>query len=155
MQTPKKLPKIKKRTIIIPLIIILILGFFYVVASSYRKLSTKTINIDKNPIIVEVANNPISRMKGLSGRKSLPLDRGMLFNFDQPATPEFWMKGMKFPIDIIWIADQKIVAIDANCPTDEGAKRYHPTQRVNYVLEVSAGVVQNNHWQIGDVVQNL
>jgi uncharacterized membrane protein (UPF0127 family) len=52
---------------------------------------------------VEVADTPAERGRGLSGREMLPENSGMLFVFDTPGRYGFWMYGMKFPLDIIWI----------------------------------------------------
>jgi uncharacterized membrane protein (UPF0127 family) len=55
---------------------------------------------------VEVADTPAERGRGLSGREMLPENSGMLFVFDTPGRYGFWMYGMKFPLDIIWIDER-------------------------------------------------
>ena len=58
---------------------------------------------------------------GLSGYAGLPEDAGMLFVFPEPIQPTFWMKGMLFAIDIIWIRDGTVVQIhESATPPGEG-----------------------------------
>src|SRR5690349_12394377 len=66
---------------------------------------TPRITIDNATFSVVVAKTPEEREKGLSGRDSLAQNSGMLFVFDHPDTYTFWMKGMKFPLDMIFIKD--------------------------------------------------
>ena len=57
----------------------------------------------------------MNRLKGLSIKNTLNESEGMLFPFDTPGEYSFWMKDMKFPIDIIWIdSNYKIVYIEKN-----------------------------------------
>ena len=70
--------------------------------------------VNEARIRVLVADTPQERAAGLSGYAGLPEDAGMLFVFPEPRQPSFWMKGMKFAIDIIWIADGTVVQIDAS-----------------------------------------
>src|SRR5438094_9545272 len=54
-------------------------------------------------VYVEVARTDAEREKGLGGHAPLGQYDGMLFIFDQPAPYAFWMKGMTFPLDMLWI----------------------------------------------------
>ena len=89
-----------------------------------------------------LAKSDKDRMKGLSGRNSLPEDQGMLFIFEKKGTYGFWMRDMKFNIDIIFIDDNKVVNIVENAPSSAQAPNltvYHPDSPVNRVLELNAG----------------
>src|SRR4026208_1251957 len=70
-----------------------------------------TVTINGHTLNIEIAQTQIEREKGLSGRDTLPENSGMLFVFDKPDYYAFWMKDMKFPLDFIWIRDQKVVQI--------------------------------------------
>jgi uncharacterized membrane protein (UPF0127 family) len=67
------------------------------------------------------------------------------------------MKGMRIPLDIIWIDDTTIVDVSENVPvaTDGAYPSYLPTKPVNKVLEVNAGVVRKLGISIDDIVEIL
>jgi uncharacterized membrane protein (UPF0127 family) len=45
--------------------------------------------------------------KGLAVKNELRDNESMLFVYEEPSKQSFWMKDMRFPIDIIWI-DTKV-----------------------------------------------
>lgn len=107
-------------------------------------------------VLAEVASDSVSRVSGLSGRQSLPEFGGMLFRFDAPGRHGIWMKDMKFPIDIIWLAYGAIVDIEENVPfpapgtADSLLPIYRPDIDAEYVLEVNAGFAKKYGLTIGD-----
>jgi uncharacterized membrane protein (UPF0127 family) len=117
------------------------------------KIFVKNIKID-----VDIAETPEEKAKGLSGRQSLKKNEGMLFIFENNTYPIFWMKDMHFPIDIIWIADEKVVHIDRNVPVpevntpDSKLPLYKPPVGIDYVLEVNAGFAESHNIKLNDVV---
>lgn len=120
---------------------------------------TPTLVIGGEKINVELANTPEKRSLGLSNRKSLNENEGMLFIFDkQDINPAFWMKDMNFSIDIIWINDEKIVQIDKGVPAPEPQTPetklplYRPAQPIDYVLEVTSGFSEENEIEVGNAV---
>ena len=117
------------------------------------------IKINDQYIVAEIAKTEAERKKGLSGRDSIGLNEGMYFIFDAPGRHSFWMKGMKFPIDIIWISDGRIVGFEENMepPADlnipeSGLKNYSPPGLVDRVLELRAGRVGILKASVGDTV---
>jgi len=118
----------------------------------------KTVSINGKTIEVEVANTDAKRSKGLSGKNGLDDGKGMLFTFSsENVTPSFWMKDMKFAIDIIWIDDGKIVAIDKNVSPQPDAQDseltfYRPGQPIDFVLEISAGKSDVHGFEIGSSI---
>ena len=95
---------------------------------------------------MDVVDTPESRRLGLGGRDSLGSDRGMWFVFDNPSEAMFWMKGMHFPIDIVWVTDNLVVAgVSPDLPhtatgtPDSNLPRYRSPGTVRYVLEINAG----------------
>ncbi len=91
---------------------------------------------------VEVVSGKKDMERGLQGKQGLGPNKGMLFIFDHDDRYRFWMKDMKFPIDIIWLDRQdRIVAIGENVPpcAADPCPVYVPPVNARYVLEVSAG----------------
>ena len=93
-------------------------------------------------IPVEVADTLKKRNLGLGKRISLKKGWGMLFVFEKRKTHSFWMKDMKFPLDIIWLDNHRIVHIIHNTrpanSRDEPEVMTSPVP-VNFVLEIAAG----------------
>lgn len=112
----------------------------------------------KAQINLELADTAEKRTKGLGYRDFLATGSGMLFVHDKAQKYTYWMKGMKFPIDIIWILDDEIVDIIPNIPppiegqTDDTLERFAPITEVNKVLETNAGFVESNNIQKGDKI---
>ncbi len=101
-------------------------------------LGTSVALVGEIPINVEVADTEQKRVQGLSGRNSMDNSNGMLFVFDTADYHEFWMKDMKFPIDIIWIGeDLKVVSIDSSVQPSSYPKRYRPTRPARYAIETN------------------
>lgn len=118
-------------------------------------LRTTVVDIHGVKIQSEVAKSDKDKIKGLSGRESLPENKGMLFVFSQPGVYTITMKGMKFPLDIIWIKDNTVVNLTsgATVPTADNIPEYQPITEVNYILEVNKGFIGSNNIRIGDEVK--
>ena len=89
-----------------------------------------------------LAKSNKDRVRGLSGRNSLPEDQGMLFIFEKKGKYGFWMRDMKFPLDIIYIDDNTVVYLVENAPAGAQAPNltiYTPDNDANRVLELNAG----------------
>jgi uncharacterized membrane protein (UPF0127 family) len=109
-------------------------------------------------IQAELADTPELRSRGLGYRDGLEPGTGMLFNFFEPSVHTFWMKGMRFCLDIIWIENGRIIGAAENaCPepgvSDEDLTRYPSGVPVTYVLEVEAGAMAANGWGPGTPVE--
>lgn len=103
--------------------------------SAKAQVNNKTINLI-------VAKSEKDRMKGLSGRNSLSEDQGMLFVFEKKGKYGFWMRDMKFPLDIIYIDNETVVYLVENAPAATQAPTltiYKPDTDANRVLELNAG----------------
>ncbi len=114
----------------------------------------KQLIINGRTIHVEIADRPDRQAQDLSDRPFLPQDYGMLFIFPDKQVRTFWMLRMHFPLDIVWLDDNRVIKIDKNLPP-EGAmpqKHYSSDRPVNYVLEVNAGLADKNKIKRGDKV---
>mgnify|MGYP002476543679 CR=1 FL=1 len=108
-----------KKTLLILLLLIIsvpVIFFSFGRNGSNREISKdiayqngKYISIKNNTIVIEIAKTLAEQQKGLSERSFLAENNGMLFPYNKKTIPNFWMKKMLIPIDIIWIADNKII----------------------------------------------
>lgn len=102
---------------------------------------------------IEMSDTALKRTKGFSGRKTLGENNGMLFVFEQSGKYSFWMAGMNFPLDIIWLSGDKIVDISENVPQPKGVGLpaiVSPSAKINRVLELSGGAAEKFKIKIGD-----
>ena len=134
--------------------IVLLLFFLTGCQFAINKNDFSTVTISGKSFEVEVADDPQEREKGLSGRKKLAEDKGMLFVYDKEQRPEFWMKGMLFPLDIIWIKGDRVVDLNKNIKPKEvqPPETITSSKEVDKVLEVNSGVIEEFDIEIGDQV---
>ncbi len=127
--------------IIAGVVTLLVLGVKAVVADMQPK---PLLDLGKATFRVELAETPAAQEKGLAGRTKLAEREAMLFVFPEDDTWKIWMKGMKMPIDIVWLdRDKKVVHIEENVQPDaEPYEVYQPPVPARYVLEMAAGSVQ-------------
>lgn len=117
---------------------------------------TKQVQINGSKLNAEIADTQAKRAKGLSGRDNLASDSGMLFIFPEPSKHSFWMKGLSFPLDFVWIRGDKVVSILQNVPppspnqADSSLPIYQPKVEVDKVLEIGAGTIQRLNIKVGD-----
>ena len=117
----------------------------------------KIVTIKNHPYTVQLADTPEKRAQGLSGIDKITDTEGMLFLFGEQGQPAFWMKDMKFPIDILWISGDKIIEISDNIQPEPGKsdtelQTYMPFQNVDKVLEVNAGWASRHDINTGDTI---
>ncbi|MFA6407258.1 MAG: DUF192 domain-containing protein [Candidatus Paceibacterota bacterium] len=116
------------------------------------------VKIGTQTIIADVVKTEAEREKGLSGRESLGVNEGMLFVFDSEDMYPFWMKDMKFPIDVIWIRNNYIVGFAENVSPKVGSAPsetiFSPPQSIDRALELRAGRVKLLRAQVGDQVKS-
>lgn len=116
------------------------------------------VKVGSSAISVDIADTPEKLEKGLSIKDYLGPEQGMLFIVQKNSRPVFWMKDMKFGIDILWIDDGKIVAIHENAQpqpnvSEDRLTKYRPPQVVDYVLEVQSGFTKRNQIIVGTPVE--
>lgn len=115
--------------------------------------NSRTIQLAGKIIKVKIADTPELREMGLSGREGLAEDEGMLFIFDSDAKYQFWMKDMRFPIDILWLSDKgEVVDIRASVSPSTFPTVFAPNSPARYVLELRAGFTETNALKLGDIV---
>jgi uncharacterized protein len=114
------------------------------------------LNLPSGKVLkAEVMVKDEDRAMGLMFRPSLPEDRGMLFVFEQLDFHGIWMKNCKFPIDILWLDEEKKVVHVAEsvppCKT-ETCPVYQPLRRAAYVVEINAGQARREKAVVGSTI---
>ncbi len=124
-------------------------------------LQTAEITVGGVPVTVELVYQPADTALGLGYREGLAPGTGMLFLFEGPAPRSFWMRGMQFCIDIVWIENGVIQgAAESVCPEPPGTAdadlpSYNSPVPVTYVLEVPAGWLDAYGLGAGTPVEGL
>jgi len=149
----------KNKHLVIIAILMLIFAVILLITKKNRTIlqdhQITKVQIGNQEIKVEVVNSSSSITKGLSGRAQIGAD-GMLFIFPNQRQVTFWMKEMKFALDLIWINNNQISEITTNVPAPKEntpinlLPTYQPQSQINMVLEVTAGTAQKWHLKPGD-----
>ena len=126
--------------------------FFNSQGPSLRKI--EYVKLAGVVIKVELAKTPAEQELGLSARQDLAENEGMLFIFAESRQHPFWMKDMKFPIDIIWLNENmSIVYIKKDARPESYPKIYSHDKDSKYVLEVVSGFAEKHALKIGDKIE--
>lgn len=129
--------------------------FSFVILNKTQILENKKeVRVNNQIIIAETVKTDKARERGLSGRESIGVNEGMLFEYTGNEQVTFWMKGMKFPIDIVWIRDGVVIGFEQNVDPQIGASedlltRYNSPEPISQVLELQAGRVKTLRLFIG------
>lgn len=108
------------------------------------------ILIGDKSIEVEIARTNEERVRGLSGRESVEPNTGLLFVFDTPGRYGFWMKDMKFAIDIVWVDEGwEVVGIESMINPDSYPMTFYPPEDIRYVLELNSNEASSLGIDIG------
>lgn len=138
-------------------LVVATVGYIYYVefykGQNRNTLTLKTIN-EEVRITVEYARTSDQWAQGLIGREKLESRTGMLFIFPQETRLAFWMKGVKFPLDIIFInKDNRAVDMTTMQPCLlESCPTYTSRVPAQYVVEVPGGFAQRIGFSIADHV---
>jgi uncharacterized membrane protein (UPF0127 family) len=92
------------------------------------------------------------RMMGLMFRPSLSLDRGLLFVFEDVDFHGIWMKNCRFPIDIVWLDEERrVVHVSESVPPCKAdpCPVYQPMKKAAYVVEINAGQARREKATLG------
>lgn len=148
--------KSKKMQIIYIILAIAIIVIGFVFFGAKKRFGSVDFPNHTLSIKVELAQNLGQQVRGLMFRDSLASDQGMLFIFSGEANRTFWMKNVKFPLDLIFISQSgEIKEVKENFATCQGGgkcENYSSANPAKYVLEVNAGFVQNHQIKIGESV---
>jgi uncharacterized membrane protein (UPF0127 family) len=103
---------------------------------------TTTMNVDGQKYTLQIADTPAKQTLGLGQRDNMMPKAGMVFLYAQPAQDLcFWMKDMRFSLDIIWLDAQKqVTLIEPSLSPATYPKTYCPPKPSQYVVEINAGM---------------
>lgn len=145
--------KTKKIVLMIATVLFVLLAIRFVSTRVYSFAGNRIMSVSmrKHTFHAEVVSGKEKMQKGLGDRSGLCDACGMLFEFEKNEVYSFWMKSMQFPLDIIWIRENKIVHIEKNVqPSFAGI--FAPEETADKVLEVDAGSVEKLGIEVGDSV---
>ncbi|MDX9913353.1 MAG: DUF192 domain-containing protein [Candidatus Moranbacteria bacterium] len=148
----------KKYKIVLALLfisIILILGgvFYFFEIEKDKNIEDNIVSLGSCDINIEAVSTEELMKKGLSDRDSLCENCGMLFVFGEEEHHFFWMKDMRFPIDIIWLRDNKVVDISQDI-SHKSKNSHSSKEKVDKVLELNANAVTRCEIEIGDKLKD-
>jgi len=130
--------------------------FGSVLGQQKEQNQTALVSVGGVNLTVTLSTTPESQSKGLAIKNSIAQNEGMLFIFKSPQKYSFWMKDMKFPIDILWAdSSGKIVHIEKNlqpCVFFLPCPSYSPNDNSLYVLEVISNFTNKFDINIGDQI---
>lgn len=110
---------------------------------------TVTVALGGEEFVLEIADSPEERQRGLMNRKSLGENRGMLFVFPRDEKLSFWMKNTPIPLSIAYIAkDGTIKEIKEMEP--HSLRPVESTYSVRYALEVNRSTFERLGIEPGD-----
>ncbi len=134
------------------LVFVVLIGIIFIPKNS-PQTSGYSLEVNNKNINLLIADTDALRVQGLSAKDSLPKDTAMLFIFDTSDTYGFWMKDMKFSIDILWLDEKgKIISIEKNLAPESYPHIFIPPQKSLYVLEGNAGFSDENNLMVGNIL---
>ena len=110
------------------------------------------VTVGKVTVQAEAVRTPERLYLGLSYRTDLPEGRGMLFFMPNQEVQTFCMRGMRLPLDLIWISAGRVAGITRNVPPTFPGDLTSPAP-VNQVLEVPGGFADRHGIKAGDPVR--
>ncbi len=141
--------KIRIRIAILLIVLVLIIIFYFKIAQENTILKANNCLFK-----IEIASTAEQKYQGLSNRDYLCQDCGMLFLFKQKQELNFVMREMKFPLDIIFIADKKRLNIHSNLQAEgkNPQNNYYSFGKADAVLEINANKARECNLKVGDLI---
>jgi uncharacterized protein len=132
----------------------LLLALLLAPVSGCAGTATSWVELRGERYVVEVADDPASRARGLMFRDALPPGHGMLFIHDIEEPQAFWMKNTRIALDILYFDRRlRLVSLSAQVPPCDRGDRcpvYPSVQPALYTLELNAGEAGRLGVQAGD-----
>lgn len=102
--------------------------------------------------LLEIANTPETRRKGLMFRKSLASFKGMILDYGKDVRAGVWMKNVLIPLDILFVkSDGRIESIISRA-VPNSKETMKSTSHVRAVIEINGGTTEKLAIRPGDMV---
>lgn len=141
---------------LIVIVVLVSIAFFIFKNSMGNSVSDRVCIKNKACFNAEIADTDEKKVLGLGNRDFLWKNSGMLFVFEEKGIYGFWMKDMRFPIDIIWISkEMKISGIVKNfqpCESNEFCPVVYPDEEIAYALEINSGLSDSYEFEEGEEI---
>lgn len=104
-------------------------------------------------IEIEIADDDLSRERGLMWRKHMEPNQGMLFIMQEEDMLAFWMLNTYISLDLLFVNhDMRIVTI-RNDVQPQRLDRIPSTEPAKYVVEVNGGFCARHGIKVGDLIK--
>ncbi|MEE9397404.1 MAG: DUF192 domain-containing protein [Methylococcales bacterium] len=133
--------------------------FFFIVISLSVKTSASQpspnlplieVTVNQQKLTAELAANSQARMVGLSERKSMPEDWGMLFAYKKEKMVYFWMRDTYIPLSIAFLNSGGTILNILDMEPLNTILRYRSVQPAQFALETNLGWFARNGIRVGD-----
>lgn len=136
-----------------------VLCFLFLSFWNQRAPRTQVFELQGERVELYIAKTLKDTYRGLGKRDDLGGKDGMLFLFDYPGKHGIVMRDMRFPLDIVWLDNGRVIDMVENAPTQPGASEselvvYKPVDDATMVLELPAGWVRAHGLEVGDLLTN-
>ena len=121
----------------------------------FANMNIAEVCIGMNCWQMRIADTPQLRSKGLMFENSMPIEQGMIFYFENERFPQFWMKDMQFPLDILFVNKDNIITYMVKYVPPcrkEPCDLYRSTRKADKVIEINAGLSDKLNIHVGDSV---
>jgi uncharacterized protein len=134
------------------LVILAALGLVFCAGGEPAKDEFVKVHLpDGFAVTAELAVTDDDRQQGLMYREKMEENQAMLFVFEGEDIHAFWMKNMRFAIDILWLdAQKRVVHLEAGVPpcAADPCPSYVPKAAATYVLELKSGAAERHALQL-------
>ena len=118
-------------------------GLFLACAALPGCASGSWVELGGERYVVEVADDPDERARGLMFRDELAAGTGMLFIHERQEPQAYWMKNTRIALDILYFDDSLALVSQQRdvppCSLGDRCPPYPSNAPARYVLELNAG----------------
>lgn len=115
-----------------------------------RMRHDREVTINGKSLQLEIAQTPAAIVQGLSGRKTMAADEGMLFIMPNVEYQTFWMKDMNFAIDIVFLREGRVVdKVTLQPPRRTKIPSHRSIAEADMVLELGEGMAAQYGLEVG------